>query len=75
MNQIIRLIDLMRLRLVYHNIARAIEQGQYDLAYVQPCQYEIAPSVDTLFAAACPYRLLLPGAVAQAVREDARQTL
>lgn len=45
MNQIIRLIDLMRLRSVYRNVARAIEQGQYDLAYVQPCQFEIAPSV------------------------------
>lgn len=44
-NQIIRVVDVMRLRSICRGIARVIEQGHYDLAYVQPCQYEKAPSI------------------------------
>ena len=45
LNQIVRLRDLQRIKGVTRQIAREIEQGHYDLAYVEPCQFEIAPSV------------------------------
>jgi glycosyltransferase involved in cell wall biosynthesis len=45
LNQIVRLRDLMRIKGVTRQIAQEIEQSHYDLAYVEPCQFEIAPSV------------------------------
>ncbi len=44
-NQLLRIADLLHLRLVNRSVANAINQGHYDLAFVQPCQYEKAPSV------------------------------
>jgi glycosyltransferase involved in cell wall biosynthesis len=45
LNQAIRLTDLMRLRRVARAVARSIEGGGYDVVFVEPCQYETAPSL------------------------------
>jgi glycosyltransferase involved in cell wall biosynthesis len=45
LNQLIRVADLVRLQAVNRNIAKVIERGDYDVAFVQPCQFENAPSL------------------------------
>jgi glycosyltransferase involved in cell wall biosynthesis len=44
-NQALRLADLLRLRRATRAIAGEIARGGYDVALVEPCQYETAPSV------------------------------
>ncbi|HEX9019444.1 MAG TPA: glycosyltransferase family 4 protein, partial [Anaerolineaceae bacterium] len=44
-NPILRIANLMRARQLAQAVAREIEAGGYDLAFVQPCQVEFAPSV------------------------------
>jgi len=44
-NPAIRLANLVRLRTLTKAIARTIEEGNYDIAYIQPCQFENTPSV------------------------------
>lgn len=46
-NQLSRLVDLVRLRSVERRIAEEIRAGSYDVVYVQPCQFENAPSLLT----------------------------
>jgi glycosyltransferase involved in cell wall biosynthesis len=45
LNQVVRLADLLRLRLVTRRVAALIQSRAYDLVFVQPCQFEKAPSV------------------------------
>ena len=45
LNQAIRQADLQRLRSLARRIAQDIEAGNYDLCFVQPCQYESSPSI------------------------------
>lgn len=45
LNQAIRLLDLIKLRNVTQEIARAIDSRGYDVLLAHPCQYEQAPSV------------------------------
>lgn len=44
-NQLIRLIELIRLRRVERTIAAWIDGGGYDVVYVQPCQYTNSPAI------------------------------
>ena len=45
LNQAIRQADLQRLRSLARRIAQDIEAGNFDLCFVQPCQYESSPSI------------------------------
>jgi len=45
LNPLIRLFDLYRLRSLNRKIANAIDRIDYDVVYVQPCQYENCPSL------------------------------
>lgn len=44
-NQVIRMADLRRLDALCRVIARDIDRGGYDVAFVNPCRFEKAPSV------------------------------
>ncbi|HZD10507.1 MAG TPA: glycosyltransferase family 4 protein [Candidatus Binatia bacterium] len=44
-NQLSRLLDLYRVRNLARRIAHDIEQRDYEVVFVHPCQVEIAPSV------------------------------
>ncbi len=44
-NQVIRIANLRRLDALGRQIAADIARGGYDLAFVQPCMFEVAPSV------------------------------
>ncbi len=44
-NQLIRAGDLQRLRTLYRKIAQTIDANQFDLVFVEPCQFENSPSV------------------------------
>ncbi len=44
-NQVIRMADLRRLEALGRRVAADIARGGYDLAFVQPCMFEVAPSV------------------------------
>jgi glycosyltransferase involved in cell wall biosynthesis len=45
LNQIVRSVDLARLGAAARRIARRIDEGGYDVAFVHPCQFEQSPSV------------------------------
>lgn len=45
LNQALRLVDLFRVGRLSERIARRIDAGNYDLAFIHPCQVEKAPSV------------------------------
>lgn len=45
LNQVLRLLDLRRLGRLNQTIGRRISSEGYDLAYINPCQFENAPSV------------------------------
>jgi glycosyltransferase involved in cell wall biosynthesis len=45
LNQLVRCVDLERLRLPARDIARRIDAGDYDVAFVHPCRFEQSPSV------------------------------
>ncbi|MGA9531552.1 MAG: glycosyltransferase family 4 protein [Anaerolineales bacterium] len=45
LNQAARTIDLFRLQRLNARVAVAIEQGQYDVVFVHPCQFENSPSL------------------------------
>lgn len=45
LNQLLRLVDLLKVGRLSRRIARQIEAGDYDLALVHPCQVEKAPTV------------------------------
>jgi glycosyltransferase involved in cell wall biosynthesis len=45
LNNLVRLVDLMKLRQLDRIIANQIRQGSYDAVLVHPCQFEIAPSL------------------------------
>ncbi len=45
LNQLVRLVDLWRLRRLARQIAQDIEEGGYDVVFVHPGQFEKAPSV------------------------------
>lgn len=45
LNQVLRLLDLRRLGRLNQTIGRRISSEGYDLAYVNPCQFENAPSL------------------------------
>ncbi len=45
LNQGFRLVDLQRLNNLTKVIAENIEAGDYDVALIEPCQFEIAPSI------------------------------
>ncbi len=44
-NQAVRLMDLVRLNVISRKVAREIEQADYDIVFVQPCQFENSPSL------------------------------
>lgn len=44
-NQLFRLIDLLRLRMIGRRLARRIDALSYDVAFVHPCQFEACPSI------------------------------
>lgn len=44
-NPLIRLIDLLRLRILYHKIARHIDRIGFDVVLVHPCRFENSPSI------------------------------
>lgn len=45
LNQIVRLIDLARIEKLNRQVASDIDHGEYDLAFIHPCQVENCPSV------------------------------
>jgi len=45
LNQVGRIIDLLRLRIVGRKVAWKIDQGNYDVVLAHPCQLETRPSV------------------------------
>src|SRR5690606_16640330 len=45
LNQLVRSVDLVRLRGPARRIARQIDGGGYDVAFVHPCRFEQSPSV------------------------------
>lgn len=45
LNQVVRTLDLARLGLPARAIARRIDGGGYDVAFVHPCRFEQSPSV------------------------------
>jgi glycosyltransferase involved in cell wall biosynthesis len=45
LNQAARTLDLLRLGRLNRQIAQEIEGGQYDVAFVHPCQFEVSPSI------------------------------
>jgi glycosyltransferase involved in cell wall biosynthesis len=45
LNQLIRIIDLLRLRALQQRIARQIDAKKYDLVFVHNCRYSQAPTV------------------------------
>jgi glycosyltransferase involved in cell wall biosynthesis len=45
LNQAARTVDLVRLGRLNRQIAAGIEQGNYDVAFVHPCQFETSPSL------------------------------
>lgn len=45
LNQAIRAADLVRLDGVARRVARRIDAGGYDVAFIQPCRFEQTPSV------------------------------
>jgi len=45
LNPVLRLFDLYRLRALNQRIANIIDQGNYDVVYVQPCRFENCPSI------------------------------
>jgi len=45
LNQAVRLLDLRRLRKLTRRIGAEIESEDYDVVYVNPCQFENAPGV------------------------------
>ena len=45
LNPVLRLFDLYRLRALNQRIANIIDQGNYDVVYVQPCRFENCPSL------------------------------
>ncbi len=45
MNQVLRLVDLWRLRALGRATARDIDRGGYDVALIHPCRFENSPSV------------------------------
>jgi glycosyltransferase involved in cell wall biosynthesis len=44
-NQLVRLVDLIRIQNLDRKIAAVIENGQYDLVWVNPCQIQNSPSI------------------------------
>ena len=45
LNQGVRLMDLLRLRLVMRYLAQEIDQGDYDLALIHPCMFTFTPTI------------------------------
>jgi len=45
LNQIVRSLDLARLQSRARSVARRIDAGGYDVAFVHPCRFEQSPSV------------------------------
>ncbi len=45
LNQGVRLMNLLRLRLVMRHLAQKIDQGDYDLALVHPCMFTFTPTI------------------------------
>lgn len=45
LNQAARTLDLLRLGRLNREIAQEIDGGQYDVAFVHPCQFEVSPSI------------------------------
>jgi len=45
LNQGMRLMDLLRLRLVMRHLAQEIDQGDYDLALIHPCMFTFTPTI------------------------------
>jgi len=45
LNQVVRMLDLVRIEKVNRQIAQDIDAGGYDLAFIHPCQVENCPSV------------------------------
>ena len=44
-NELMRLLDILRLRRIESRMASVIESSSYDVVYVQPCQYTNSPAV------------------------------
>jgi glycosyltransferase involved in cell wall biosynthesis len=44
-NALMRLLDILRLRQIESHMASVIEAGNYDVVYVQPCQYTNSPAL------------------------------
>lgn len=45
LNQAMRLLDLIRLRLLSRKVGQVIDKNQYDVVFVEPCQFESTPSI------------------------------
>jgi glycosyltransferase involved in cell wall biosynthesis len=45
LNQAVRLLDLLRLGVISRSIAQKIEQYNYDVVLVHPCQFEKSPTI------------------------------
>ncbi len=45
LNQLMRAADLLRLRQLTRRLAQTLAHGEYDVAFVQPCRFEVSPSL------------------------------
>jgi glycosyltransferase involved in cell wall biosynthesis len=45
LNQLFRIMDLIRLNSLGRQVAKLIDEGKYDVVFVQPCRFEGSPTV------------------------------
>lgn len=55
LNQGLRALDLLRLRALQREVARQIDAGSYDVAFVHPCRYAQAPGLLAYLQTAAVY--------------------